>query len=391
MKIAIVHDDFMQWGGAERLVAALAGLFPDAPVYTSMLDEEVVRKSGIEQSRFVTNGLNRVPFKKKLNKVVFPLYPVFFEGFDFSSFDLVISSSTRFAHGVITKPTTQHIAYINSPFRGFWEPDLYFGRTRKGRVLKTVLLPILSYLRGWDFVAGQRPDVLIGNSSTAQARILKYYKREAEVVYPFVDLERFEQEEKPSFDVPGEFYLVVSRLVEWKKIDLAVAAFNRMGKNLIVIGNGPQKSHLISLAGSTVQVPSAFINDAQVTYLLRRARALIHPQKEDFGMTIVEANACGVPVIAYKKGGALDTIIEDETGLFFNEQTVEALVAAVKRFENETQTYASDKLKQHATRFSKKVFLQKWEELRDNSLANSLRIPQPKRNPFFINPFFISR
>lgn len=362
MKIAIVHDDFVQWGGAERLVAVLAQTFPSAPIYTSMLNEEVVKKSKIARDRFITSWIDKLPLKKAVNKLLFGLYPVVFEGFDFSGCDLVISSSARFAHGIITSPDTHHVAYINSPFRGFWDTKTYFGDSVKGKMLKTLLAKKLSKLRIWDYVAGQRPDKLFGNSKTVVSRIKKYWRRDAEVFYPFVDFDRFDNEEKVSFDLPKEYFVVVSRLIEWKRIDLVIEAFNKIGKKLIIIGDGPDKKRLMSMAGENIMF-TGFLLEGQVTYLLKNATALIHPQKEDFGMTIPEANYCGTPVIAFAKGGALETVKEDETGIFFQNQTIDDLVNAVVSFNKDK--FNKDDLIKNAKRFSKEMFVNRWREYVD--------------------------
>lgn len=356
MKIAIVHDDFVQWGGAERLVAAMAEIYPEALVFTSMVRPEVVKKSGINPNRFRVSGLNRVPAKKLLNKIIFPFYPLAFESFDFSEYDVVLSSSTRFAHGIVTKPSTYHVNYINSPFRGFWEPSLYFGRSLRGRALKWFLQPVLSRLRIWDYCAGQRPDCILANSCTTRDRVNKYYRRWAEVVYPFVDLQRFESESDPGFAPPSEYFLMISRLVEWKKFDVVVEAFNQMHKHLIIVGDGPFKSTLKKIAGPTVKVVDEYLKDPQVTYLMRRCRALIHPQKEDFGMTVVEANACGRPVIAFNQGGATETVIDGKTGTFFDEQSVESIIQAVSRFSE--LEFAERELIEYAQKFSRQRFVE---------------------------------
>ncbi len=362
MRIAIVHDDFMQWGGAERLVAVLAQTFPNAPIYTSMLDEEVVKKSKIARDRFITSWLNKLPLKKTANKLFFSLYPVVFEGFDFLDYDLVISSSARFAHGIITSPDTHHVAYVNSPFRGFWDTKSYFGDSVKGKLLKTLLAKKLSRLRMWDFVAGQRPDKLFGNSKAVVSRIKKYWRRDAEAFYPFVDFNRFSKEQKVSFELPEEYFVIVSRLIEWKRIDLVVDAFNNMGKSLVIIGDGPDKKRLMSIAKENV-IFTNFLPEEQVTYLLKNATALIHPQKEDFGMTIPEANYCGTPVIAYAEGGALETVKEKETGVFFHNQTVDDLVDAVESFNKDD--FDRDDLIENAKRFSKEIFVNRWREYVD--------------------------
>jgi glycosyltransferase involved in cell wall biosynthesis len=359
-KIAIIHDDFIQWGGAERLVGAMAQAFPQAPIYTSMLNPDIVAKSGIPIDRFHVSWLNNIPSKNFSNKILFPLYPIVFENFNLDDYDVVFSSSTRFAHSVVTKPHTKHISYINSPFRGFWEPNLYFGSTLAGRILNSVLLPSLSGLRQWDYLAGQRPDYIIANSGTSRSRVKKYYRREADVIYPFVDLERFSHEEKPKIALPDNYYVIVSRLVEWKKLSIAVEAFNQMQRNLVIIGSGPYKSTLRGMAGPTVNVVDEYLDDPGVTYVLKRAQGLIHPQKEDFGMTVVEANACGVPVVAFAEGGASETIIPMETGVLFFQQTADSIKKAIEKFE--TISFEREKLINNANKFRRENFIRQITE-----------------------------
>jgi glycosyltransferase involved in cell wall biosynthesis len=359
MRIAIVHDDFMQWGGAERLVASLASIFPDASVYTPMLDEKVVEKSGIASGRFVTSWMDKLPFKRIANKALFSLYPLVFESYDFSDYDVVISSSARFAHGVITKPHTKHFAFINSPFRGFWDPYSYFGTSFRGQLLRKMLSPELLRLRGWDFVAGQRADVIFGNSGEIVKRIRKYYRREAEVFYPFVDFDRFNVSEKPQIELPDRYFVVISRLVEWKRIDIAIEACNAIEAHLVVIGAGPYLESLRKIAGKTVSF-TGYTSEAQTTYILKNAEALIHPQREDFGMTVVEANYCKTPVIAYGAGGALETVIEGETGVFFRDQSAASLTEIIKNFAKDR--FSPERMSSNAERFSRKVFEDRWKE-----------------------------
>lgn len=358
-KVAIVHDDFMQWGGAERVVATLAEIYPDAPIYTPMLDPRVVAQSGIDLSRFRTSWLDRLPAKKWLNKVLFPLYPYVFEAFNFDEFDLVISSTARYAHGIITKPHTRHIANVNSPFRGFWDPAAYFANSFVGRIQKFLLAPLLLASRKWDYIAGQRSDQLVANSKTVQKRIAKYWRRESTVIYPFVDVHRFKVGKKPQIDLLEEYFLVVSRLVNWKKPELAVQACAAAGVNLVVVGDGPGRDHLVQIAGPRTQL-TGYLGDQEVTYLMKHAKALIHPQKEDFGMTVVEANACGTPVIAFAAGGALETVIDGKNGVFFHEQNVESLVQVLQKF-NQT-SFSSPEIIEHANQFSRDRFIVEWQE-----------------------------
>lgn len=359
-KIAIVHDDFIQWGGAERLVATLAEVFPDAPIYTSMYDELVAQKARIDIARFRVSFLQKIPLKRKLNKLLFWLYPVAFEQIDFSEYDVVISSSARFAHCIITKPAIKHISYVNSPFRGFWDTDKYFGSKWYMNLIKFILSPIISRLRQWDFIAAQRADIVYGNSQTVVDRIKKYYRRDAEVFYPYVDFDRFSKEQEPGFTLPDGYFVVVSRLVEWKRIDLVINACNQLKLNLIIIGTGNYSQKLKSIAGNTIFF-SGYLSDAETTYIMKRAQALIHPQKEDFGMTIIEANYCGIPVIAYQEGGATETVIKGKTGEFFPKQNVDSLIDVVKLFN--PLVYSKDELLNNAIRFKKELFIQKWIDI----------------------------
>lgn len=359
-RIALVHDDFMQWGGAERVMAVVAEQFSDAPMYTLMADERVLSQAHISPDRVVTSWLDRLPGKKMLNKVLFPFYQTAFEQFDFSNFDLVFSTSTRFAHGIITKPTTKHIAYIHSPFRGFWDPRMYFDHQRFGNVFRIGLSPLLSRMRLSDFIAGQRPDELYGNSSVVVQRIKKYYRRHANLLFPFVDINRFTDEKAPLFQLPEKYMVVMSRLVEWKRIDLAIEACRELKIPLVVIGTGSAFEKLRSL-GNEHTIMAGYLSDNEASYVLRRSVALIHPQYEDFGMTIVEAHACGIPVVAYNKGGAQDTVVSNVTGVLFEEQTVDSLKRALVSVE--TQNWQKDTLVEHAQMFSKELFIERIKTL----------------------------
>ena len=353
-KIALVHDDFVQWGGAERVMAAIAHEFPGAPIFTSMVTSDVIKKTGIDATRFRTSILDKLPAKAFINKVLFYLYPLVFEQFDFSDFDIVFSTSTRFAHGIVTKPTTKHISYIHSPFRGFWEPRMYFGSGKIGTMVRRLLSPLLSNMRLTDYISGQRADVVYGNSSIVVKRINKYHRRDAEVLFPFVDFERFNGEEKPSFDLPDNYMVVMSRLVEWKRIDVAIDACQELNIPLVIIGTGAAYKKLASRAtGSTIM--AGYLTDKEASYVLRHSVALLHPQYEDFGMTIIEANACGIPVVAYNKGGARDTVISNETGILFESQTADDLKVALKRVPE--ISWDKTKLVNHAKGFSREVFV----------------------------------
>lgn len=317
--------------------------------------------------------MQHLPFKEKLYRHYFLLYPLAFESFDLTGYDVVLSSSTRFAHGVITRPETLHICYMNTPPRMFWEPQTYF---EQNAPLSFLLSPFLSYLRMWDYSAAQRVDYFIANSKTPQARIKKYYGRESHIIYPFVDLVRFQNNSENSVnqrvrnsgssdilkhrstDAPSrsefsDYFLVVSRLTAWKRIDVAIEACNQLKLPLKIIGEGPDRQRLEKLAGPTVELLGRLTDEEVVSYY-KSCRALIFPQKEDFGITPLEAQAAGKPVIAYKAGGALETVIEGKTGEFFYPQTVEALVKTLSHFD--AAQYQSGDCYAQARKFSKERF-----------------------------------
>ena len=379
MKIALVHDDLIQHGGAERLFEAMVETFPEADIYTSM-DRNPSGLDDDESTRRVEKSfMQRLPFKEKLYRHYYPLYPLAFESFDFSEYDVVLSSSTRFAHGVITRPETLHICYMNTPPRMFWEPKTYFENFPYP--FKSLLNPFLSYLRLWDYTAAQRVDHFIANAKTPQARIKKYYGRDSKVIYPFVDLERFDTrmvsnreysnnsntdrmssnrgnlgiraDSRKNSSVFENYFLIVSRLASWKRIDIAIEACNRLKLPLKIIGEGPDFERLKKLAKPTVELLGR-LTDEEVVGYYQNCRALIFPQKEDFGITPLEAQAAGKPVIAYRAGGALETVIKGQTGEFFHPQTASALAAVLKKFD--PKRYQKEDCRQQAERFGKSRF-----------------------------------
>ena len=417
MKIALVHDDLIQHGGAERLFEAMMETFPQADVFVSMVSDQwkaqisnslFLRKfkSQNHNSKLKTSFMQKLPLKEKFYRHYFLLYPLAFESFDFTNYDVVLSSSTRFAHGVITRPETLHIAYFNTPPRMFWEPFTYFEESQSLRLLLT---PFISWLRVWDWAAAQRPDILIANSKTPQARIKKYYGRDSHIIYPFVDLERFQVEpsgphpqrhataehpslrkSSPSLYVPANanrsnprnrspfastnvssgaglrvgYFLVVSRLTAWKKIDIAIEACNQLKLPLKIIGEGPDFERLKRLAGPTVELLGRLTDEEVVSYY-KNCRALLFPQKEDFGITPLEAQASGKPVVAFRAGGALETVIEGKTGEFFSPQTAGALAKVLKDFD--TSRYQDEDCRRQAEKFSKQRFQRELKEFVENA------------------------
>jgi hypothetical protein len=286
--------------------------------------------------------------------------PLAFEQFDLRGYDLVLSNSHAFAKGVLTPPETLHICYCYTPMRYAWHAYAEYLQAEETQGLRRLLFPLLMHrLRQWDFQAAQRPDVMVAISKQVQRRIRKYYRRDAEVIYPPLEWSRFEG---VSILPPSEreFYLVVSRLVRYKRVDLAVEACSRAGLPLKVVGTGPERKRLERKAGPSVEF-LGWQPDAVVTDLYRRARALLFPGEDDFGLVPLEAMACGTPVVAYAQGGALETVVEGETGLLFREPTVEALLDALERAQH--QAWDPDRLRAQARRFAPEVFFAAWRQL----------------------------
>ena len=354
MKVAIVHDFLMQMGGAEKVVEVLHDMFPDAPIYTSGYDPKAMpiyyRTWDIR-----TSFLQKMWLKKYSHRLALLLSPAAFESFDLSEYDVVISSSSAFAKGVITQPHTVHICYTHTPMRYAWTTRSYMTREKISHPLRMLLSPGLHYLRTWDTMAADRIDKYVANSTTVAKRIAKFYRRECDVVYPPVETRNY----KISPEVE-DYYILVSRFVPYKRIDLAVAAFTKMGRRLKVVGTGRQMKELKAIAGPTIEFLGR-VDDVALPGLLARAKGYIMPGEEDFGMAPVEANACGRPVIAYAAGGALDSQIDGVTGVLFPHQTVDGLCAAVERAE--TIDFDPQVIRDHALNFETEVFRQRMFEI----------------------------
>jgi glycosyltransferase involved in cell wall biosynthesis len=347
LKVALVHDWGNQVGGAERVLLALKEMFPDAPVYMSIY-EPAVMPAVCRTWDIRTSFMDRLPLVKRHHQPFLPLYPLAFEQFDFGQFELVISNKSGFCHGIITPPETLHISYCLTPTRYVWDYRSYARREGIGRLANACLQPLLIYLRAWDRLAADRVDHFVAISREVQRRIRKYYRRDSTVIYPPVETDRF-----ALADGHDGFFLVVSRLIPYKRIDLAVEAFNKLGLPLKIVGDGRDRPALEKMAGSTIEFLGR-VSDSEMQTLLQRCRAFVFPGYEDFGIAPLEASAAGRPVIAYRAGGALDTVVEGKTGLFFDEPTPESLAAAVRALED--MTFDPDSIRQHALRFDKMVF-----------------------------------
>lgn len=351
MKIAIVHDDLVQWGGAERVLEGIAEVFPEATIFTSLFDSnnsELDKRFG--SKKISTSFLQDIPGWRFLYKQLLPLYPIAFEQFNFDNYDVVLSHTTRFAKSIVTKPSTIHISYIHTPPRFLWHLS--------GEGSHTVLEPLLSYLRVFDRVSSQRVDTILAGSKNAARRIKKIYGCDSTVLYPYIDYDTFSAVD--SFN--GGYLLVVARLNNYKRIDLIIKASQELQLPLKIIGDGTEMSYLQSLV--TKQSLVEFIgnvSDEMLLFMLSGCTALVIPGEEDFGLTSLESQAVGKPVIAYRSGGALETVIEGKTGLFFDHQTVEDVKACLRKLEG--YSFNSRICKEHARAFSKQQFQQRLLEI----------------------------
>jgi len=357
MKLAIVCSWLNQYGGAERVLEVVHGMYPNAPIYTSVYRPaalpETYRSWDIRPS-----FLNRLPLAKRKLQYFLPLLPMAFESFDLSGYDVVFSLTSAFGHGVVTSAETRHVCYCLTPARFLWGYHSYIEREGVGRLAQWGLAPFLASLRQWDRAAADRVDEFIAISRTVERRIAKYYRRESRLIYPPVRVPAFAPQE------PEDYFLIVSRLVPYKRIDLAVRAFNALGLPLRIIGEGRDRAALQSIAKANVQF-LGYLSDDQTRQQMARCKAFVFPGEEDFGITPLEAMAAGRPVIAYGVGGALDTIEEGRTGLFFREPIPESLAEAVRRLDQ----YSFDPayLYHHAQGFDEERFKRELAEVLEQS------------------------
>ncbi len=329
MKIALVHDYLVQYGGAERVLSAFREVFPEAPIYTLIHDREAVH-GRFDDARVHTSFLQRLPGVRRAHRVFPLLMPAAIEQFDLSGFDVVLSDSASFAKGVLTGPDTVHISYIHTPMRYAWDDcQKYTEDFGFPRPIRRLVPFLVSPLRIWDRASADRPDLVLANSGFVAERIRKYYGREARVIPPPVDSERFFVSE-----THGDYFLMVGRLIAYKRFDIAVRAFTRLGLPLRVVGRGPELSKLRKLAGPNVEFLGR-VPDEELARQYARCRAFVFPQEEDFGIVAMEALASGRPVIAYRGGDIEERIEEGVSGIFFDRQTPEAIMEAVSRFRDD--------------------------------------------------------
>ena len=392
MKIALVYDRVNKIGGAERILESLHEIYPRAPLFTLVYDD--VGAPWAKSWQVKTSFLQHIPLARHYHEF-FPVIPIFaFEQFDFSTYDIVISVTATEAKGIITGPATLHISYILTPTRYLWS---HYKKYFTHKWLRRLSFPAISYLRLWDQIASQRPDVLVSISETVRQRIKKYYHRESQVIYPPVEIQKsthstssgqaikiqsfnsfgltqdkFAQDRSDisKFKIKAEdYFLIVSRLVRYKRIDLAIEACNMLKLPLKIVGTGMEEGRLRKIAGSTVEFLGN-LTDKELSGYYQNCRALLFPQEEDFGIVAVEALSFGKPVIAYKGGGVTEFIIEGKSGEFFHPDTPQALIDALEKSMN--KTYSQDFCRKTYLKFSKSRFKRefgdfvkkKWEEFK---------------------------
>ena len=350
MKVAIVHYWLVNMRGGEKVLAALCRLFPEADIFVHVVDRNSISPTLLRHN-IRTTFISKFPFAKRLYPAYLPFMPLALEALDLSAYDLIISSESGPAKGVITAPHSLHVCYCHSPMRYAW--DMYHDYTRHmSPILRFLIAPAMHYIRSQDLISSFRVDHYVANSAYVAERIRKIYRRESQVIHPPVAIEDF----VPSPDGSVEdYYLYVGQLVRYKRPDIAVEAFNANHKRLIVVGDGALYEPLRQLAGPNIEMRGRRPFD-EILGLYQRCKALVFPGVEDFGIVPVEAMACGRPVIAYGEGGALETVVDGKTGVLFRPQTAQGLAAAIERFEEDEQSFRSDEIRKHSLRFSEERF-----------------------------------
>jgi len=354
MRIALVHDYLVQYGGAERVLECFTELFPYAPIYTLVYDREAMHGK-FEEKDIHTSFIQKIPFAKKRHRIFPQFMPMAIEQFDFSQYDIVLSDSSSYAKGIIVKPETLHICYIHTPMRYAWDDcqkytsDFYFPN-----FIKKIVPFIMNYIRIWDRVSADRVDRIIANSNFVSKRIKKYYKKDSIVIHPPVNIKNFYISQKRD-----AYFLMVGRLLAYKRYDIAIEAFNKLGLPLKIIGRGPEMKKLQKMAKKNVEFLGR-VDDQKLAEYYANCQAFIFPQEEDFGIVAIEAMASGRPVIAYRGGDIPEHMEEGKTGIFFNQQTAEDIIEAVKKFNE--KNFNPEYIRQKSLKFDREIFKAKIEE-----------------------------
>ena len=350
MKLALVHDWLNQIGGAEDVLDDLVKHYPDSPIYTSIFAPDLM-PARYQDYDIRTLWIDKLPAIHKHHQPYLPFYPLAWDRLDLSDYDVILSNKSGFCHGLHFDKSSVHICYCLAPTRYVWQLEHYIAREGLGKMIELALRPMIALMRRWDYAAAQRVTHFIAISTEIQDRIQTYYNRESTIIFPPVDTSRFQP--VPASEVE-DYFLVVSRLIPYKRIDLAVQVATELGLPLKVGGKGRDMERLKAMAGETVEF-LGYVPDEDLPQLMAKCKAFLFPGLEDFGITPVQAQSAGRPVIAYKGGGALDTVIAGVTGEHFDEMTVESLKAVMQNFD--TNRYNSTQIREHALKFDTKIFI----------------------------------
>lgn len=357
MKIAIVHDWITNLGGAEKVLLKLHEIFPDAPIYTLVYDKKNMEKyfKGIE---IRTSFIQKIPFGVKKYRYFLPLMPLAIEQFNLKEYDIVISSSSCCAKGINISTETTHICYCHTPMRYAW--DMYWEYNQGNIIKKYIIAKMMQKLRIWDYITSSRVDMYIANSQNVAKRIKKHYNREAEVIYPAIDNIYYAKNDKQNKKT--EYYLLVTRFVKYKKVNIIIEAFNELNIPLLVVGKGPEKNKIKKIAKKNI----TFKQDLKIEELKKcyeECKAFVFMAEEDFGMVMAEAEACGKPIIAYYKGGASEIVEENKTGILVKEQTKEALKKAIIEMESKYEKFDANEIRKKAQIFNEENFKKRMKEI----------------------------
>jgi glycosyltransferase involved in cell wall biosynthesis len=365
MKIALVHDYLVQYGGAERVLECFTELFPYASIYTLIYDKEAMH-GVFRDKRIYTSYLQKFPLARKFHRLLPPFMPSAIEQFDFSKYDVVLSDSSSFAKGIITNPETLHISYIHTPMRYAWDDcQKYTEEFGFPKLVKRFIPFFMNYIRLWDKISAARVDHFIANSNFVAQRIKKYYRKEATVINPPVSVNQFYLEPKTK-----SYFLIVGRLIAYKRHDIAIQAFNQLGLPLKIIGRGPEMRRLKKMAKSNVEFLGR-VSEEDLPKYYAECRAFIFPQEEDFGIVAIEALASGKPLIAFRGGDIPEHLEEGKAGIFFEKQKAEDIVEAVRRFEK--MVFDPGYIRSTSLKFDREIFKHKIKEYIDQALAEHKR------------------
>jgi glycosyltransferase involved in cell wall biosynthesis len=378
-KIALAHEFLNFFGGADQILFKNHEIFPTAPIYSLLADENFTNKY-LPDAHIISSYLNKWPrfFTKKHQLFAFE-FPVAAEQFDFSNYDIVLSDSHSFIKGIITKPGTIHISYIHSPTRYLWDQNATWISQKKLNLFSWFINYRFNQMRLWDYLAADRVDLFLANSEHVAKRIKKYYRRDSIVVHPWVKVDEFTPDKNIRKD---DYYIILSRLVSFKNIDLAVKAFNISGKKLIVAGTGDEEKRLKSIAKSNIEF-TGFVTPTEKIKLLQRAKAFIWTCEEDFGIVPVEAMAAGTPVIAYGVGGLTESVLPDKSGLFFDHLTPESVNNAIAKFEKNYHQFTPDNCINQARKFDDTVYKSKIEDIINQVQADPEKIINQAISSFY--------